>query len=352
MRAQHFRDSSSKASLGVALASLSLGFCVESWSAAQNGSSPSPNPPAKVPAGVILVKGAWSSDSDPTTPVPEAGTVTSRHYDSPYFHLSYPLAAGWAQQFAGPPPSDRGFYVLAQIQSADAVTGAVRGSVLIAAQDMFFTPTPANNALELVSYTGSHLRADYRVEGPPAEVTVAGRSFVRLDYFSPVTGLHWAVLATQIRCHTVQFTFTSIDPSVIQHLVAGMADMTLPIEAGVSTGKGGGDAPVCVKDYAIGGNVLNRVDPILTDRRFNSIPVRVVIDTSGKVKNVHFISSFPEQARTIGDALQQWRLKPYVLNGKAVEVETGILFGAPANRALISGRQEPQLVPARKHDPT
>jgi hypothetical protein len=352
MRARHFRDSRSRAALGVALAGLSLGCCVESWSAAQNGSGAAPNPPAKVPAGVILVKGAWSSDSDSTTPVPEAGTLTSRDYASPYFHLSYPLAAGWAQKFTGPPPSDRGYYVLAQIQSADAADGRIRGSLLIAAQDMFFTPIAASNALELVSYAGSHLRADYRVERPPAEVSVAGRSFVRLDYVSPVTGLHWAVLATQIRCHTVQFTFTSIDPSVIEHLVAGMGDMTLPIEAGVSSGKGGGEAPLCVKDYASGGNVLNRVDPILTDRRFNSIPVRVVIDTSGKVKNIHFISSFPEQARTIGDALQQWRFKPYMLNGKAVEVETGILFGAPPNRALISGRQEPQLVPARKHDPT
>jgi hypothetical protein len=230
--------------------------------------------------------------------------------------------------------------------------GSVRGSVLITAQDMFFSPAPAKNALELVSYTGSHLRADYTVEHPTTTVNIAGHSFVRLDYVSPVTQLHWAVLATQIRCHTVQFTFTSIDPAVIEHLVAGMGDMTLPIEAGVSSGKGGGDAPLCVKDYASGGNVLNRVDPILTDRRFNAIPVRVVIDTSGKVKNTHFISSFPEQARTISDALQQWRFKPYVLNGKAVEVETGILFGTAPNKALISGRQEPQLVPARKHAPT
>src|SRR4051812_2123340 len=42
------------------------------------------------------------------------------------------------------------------------------------------------------------------------------------------------------------------------------------------------------------GTNLNRVDPILTDRRFNSIPVRFVIDTSGKVKFIHFISSFPD----------------------------------------------------------
>jgi hypothetical protein len=94
------------------------------------------------------------------------------------------------------------------------------------------------------------------------------------------------------------------------------------------------------------------VDPIFADRHYNPIPARVVIDRNGKVKHIHFISSFPEQAKTIADSLQQWRFKPYVLNGKAVEVETGILFGTPPNKALISGRQDPQLLPARKHAPT
>lgn len=334
------------------LAALLLLSATHSWSAAPHGGDPSPTPPAKVPAGVILVKGAWSSASDSTTPAPEAGKVTSRHYHSSYFQFSYPLAAGWNQKFEGPPPSDHGYYVLAQLQPVEAANGSIRGSMLIEAQDMFFAPTPANNALELVSYTGSHLRADYEVERAPTEVTVAGRSFARLDYVSPVTDLHWTVLATQIRCHTVQFTFTSTDPKVIGELVAGMSKMTLPVEAGVSSGKGGGPAPLCVRDYATGSNVLNRVDPILTDRRFNSIPVRVVIDASGKVKYVHFISSFPEQARVITDALQQWRFKPYVSNGKALEVETGISFGMPPSKSAISGRHEPQLPPARKHDVT
>jgi hypothetical protein len=273
-----------------------------------------PPPPAKVPAGVILVKGAWSSASDSTTPVPEAGKVTARDYHSDYFQLTYPFIEGWQQKFAGPPPSDRGYYVLAQVEPV----GEHSGSVLIDAQDLFFTATPAANAVELVSYTASHLRADYKVEHPPTEVTMAGRHFARLDYVSPVTDLHWTVLTTQMRCHAVQFTLTSPDPTVIEQLIAGMQGM-----------KWGDNGPLCVKDYK---KVLNRVDPILTDRRFNSIPVRVVIDTSGKVKFIHFISSFPEQARSITEALQQWRFEPYVSNGKAVEVETGILFGVQPNR--------------------
>lgn len=288
---------------------------VGSWSAALP-------PPDKVPAGVILVKGAWSSASDNITPVPEGGKAGAGDYRSDYFEMTYPFAEGWKEKFAGPPPSDRGYYVLAQVEPAEAHVG----TVLIEAQDLFFGDT------------GSHLRADFKVEHPAAEVTVAGRSFTRLDSYSPVTELHRTVLATQIRCHAVQITFTSTSPHVIEQQIAAMQGM-----------KFAATAPLCVKDY---NSVVTRVDPIITDRRFNSIPVRVVIDTTGKVKFIHFISAFPDQARTITEALQQWRFKPYVSNGKAVEIETGFLFGVQPNRPLISGKQEPQLPPARRHDTT
>jgi hypothetical protein len=313
------------------------------------------SPPAKVPAGVILVKGAWSSASDSVTPLPERGTVTPKAYTNPYFRLSFPIGTGWIQQYEGPPPSNSGYYVLAQIQPPDtpkAAPGAARGTVMIAAQDMFFAPTAVRSALEQVSYAGSHLRADYVVERQPAQVTIAGRSFVRLDYGSPAATLHWAILATQIRCHTVQFTFTSADPAVIEQLVAGMNELQLPAEAGLSSGAGGEGTPVCVSDYANSGQVINRVDPLLTDRRYNPIPVRVIIDVHGRIKHIHFISSFPEQAHIITEALRQWRFRPYVVKRIPVEVETGLLFGVAPNRALISGRQDPQLVPARRKDPT
>jgi len=84
---------------------------------------------------------------------------------------------------------------------------------------------------------------------------------------------------------------------------------------------------VCVKDYANGGNVIKRVDAVLSMQRYNSIPVRVIIDEHGKVRHIHFLSAFPEQARELTDALRQWRFKPYVRDGRPVAVETGISFG-------------------------
>jgi hypothetical protein len=299
-----------------------------SQAAAQSGGDFSSNPEAKkLPTETILVKGAWSGASDSTIPLPEGGRVLNNIYTNAYFGLAYPLSPGWTEKYSGPPPSDSGYYVLAQIRPADSSDVASRGSILIAAQDLFFTLTPATNAFELVNYTKDHLIADHKVEQPPTPVTVADHSFIRFDYFSPAAELHWHVLATQIRCHMVQFVFTSHDTKLVESLVQNMNNMTLPSDAGTISGTGGGDAPLCIKDYAREENILEKEDPVFTERRFNPVPVRIIIDKEGKIKQVHYLSAFPDQQKAIADALAQWRFRPFLRDGHPVEIETGIMFG-------------------------
>jgi hypothetical protein len=278
----------------------------------------------KVPTDVILVKGAWSSASDNVTAVPEAGKVAPDGYDNPYFGLTLQLPKGWIQKYEGPPPSDSGYYVLAQLRPAETAPGRARGTLLIAAQDLFFGPTRAGNPLELINYTREHLQADYRVERAPASVTLGGRGFVQFSYGSPVSGLHWSVFATEIRCHVVEFVFTSIDTHLLETLSRGLETLKSVPAA----------APVCVKGYATEENTLERVDPVLTERRYNAIPLRVIIDREGKVKHIHYLSAFPAQAQTITAALTQWRFKPYLRNGQPVEIETGMMFGRAPREAL------------------
>ena len=309
-----------------------LGLCISllprALGAPQSGGDFSENPEAKkLPTGVILVKGAWASASDSVTPIPEGGRTSNHVFKNQYFGLTYIFPPDWTEKYSGPPPSDSGYYVLAQIKPADTFKGISRGTVLIAAQDLFFGLTPARNTLELIKYTKEHLSEDYRVEQSPTPVTIAGRPFVRFDYGSPVAELHWHVLATQIRCHMVQFVFTGRDLKLMENLIQEMDKMNLPTETGPTSGTGGGDVPLCIRDYASGGNVVERVDPVFTERRFNPVPVRIVIDKEGKVKHIHFLSAFPEQAKAISDALSQWRFVPYLREGHPLEVETGIMFG-------------------------
>lgn len=284
-------------------------------------------PEAKVPSEVILVKGAWSSASDSITPVPEDASITSGAFSSAYFRITYPLPTDWIEKYKGPPPSDSGRYVLAQVSPGDAFKGPARGSILITAQDMFFTPFPAANALELINHSKENLASDYKVETAPRDIKIAGHSFIVFAYWSPVAELHWYDLATQIRCHSVEFVLTSRDPKLLETLIQDMNTMQLPAEASPTAGMGGNDIPVCVKDYAGGENVISRVDPIFTEHRFNPVPVRIIIDKKGTVKHVHFLSAFPDQAKAISDALGQWKFKPYIHDGKPLEVETGLMFG-------------------------
>ena len=123
----------------------------------------------------------------------------------------------------------------------------------------------------------------------------------------------------------------------VENLVLDLNKMELPAEASPTAGKGGGAVPACMKDYARDRNVIARVDPVFTERTFNPVPVRIIIDKAGKVKHIHFLSAFPEQAKAISNALKQWKFKPHLENRKPVEVETGIMFGRASGPTAASG---------------
>jgi hypothetical protein len=183
-----------------------------------------------------------------------------------------------------------------------------------------------------VNYSKSHLPDYYQVELKPTQTTIGGQPFTFFAYGSPEAELHWYVLATQIRCHAVEIVLMNHSPKALEELVRDMnGKMKLPAEAGSAGSVSGSNVPVCIKDYATDANLLERVEPVLTQQRHNAIPVRIIIDKDGKVKHIHFLSAFPEQQKVIADALKQWKFRPYERNGQRFEVETGIMFGrAPA----------------------
>ena len=313
--------------LSVSMPSWSEGAGPQNVSNNSGGVSNNAQTKTKVPTGVILVKGAWSSASDSVTPLPEGGSMTNNVFRNEYFGMTYALSPDWSEKYKGPPPSDSGRYVLAQIRSSGTSKTSIRGGILITAQDMFFTPLPVANALDLVNYTKNNLQADYKVEMPPTQTKIAGRAFTFFAYWSPVAQLHWYVLATEIRCHTVEIVLTSRDTKLLDSLILDINKMTLGAEISPIAETDGRSVPACIKDYTRDENVVARVDPIFTEHRFNSVPVRIIIDKEGNVKHIHFLSAFPDQAKAITDALGQWKFRPYLEGGQPGEVETGIMFG-------------------------
>jgi hypothetical protein len=270
-----------------------------------------------LPKNQILVKGAVPASSDDTVQVPESGAIAASTYRNPYFGLVYAAPAGWQQQADGPRPSDTGSYVLAQFAIYDAKHERMRANVLLTAQDLFFTPVAVTSGPELLDALRKSLSPNFAVDPGPTELTIAGRHFARLAYTSPVAGLHWRVLSTDVRCHALRFTFTGTDPKLLDAAEKSLSIMDLSAL--------GSDAPPCVANYA--DRVVEKTTPHLAGNRFNTIPARIVIDEQGRVKSVHILSAFPDQSTEILTALKSWRFEPYVHDGRAEEVETGITFG-------------------------
>jgi hypothetical protein len=125
------------------------------------------------------------------------------------------------------------------------------------------------------------------------------------------------VLATEIRCHIVIFSFAG---AALEGLEAFAASLDhLSFEEGPA-------APACVKGYASTQTIRHRLEPLSKGPRFVTIPVRIVIGADGIVRHIHVIRAFPEQRRSIEDALAQWRFAPYSVNEHPVEAETDLRF--------------------------
>jgi protein TonB len=77
------------------------------------------------------------------------------------------------------------------------------------------------------------------------------------------------------------------------------------------------------------GFLVHRVQPVYPDlpRRIRiqgPVVLRAVISRSGEIQELRVISGHPMLSPAALDAVRQWRYRPYLLNGVAVEVETQV----------------------------
>jgi hypothetical protein len=286
-------------------------------------------PPGKdVPAVKPDARSAAPDESKQSgIPNPQDGSLQDQVYRNRYFGLAYPLQSHWGEDTEGPRPSHEGYYVLSRLKTDPGDNAHV--SMFIAARDMFFGDRPFSNAREyaVVFREAQAAISGMTIDREPSEITLAGHTFMRVDYSG--VGLYRAWLATDIRCHLVSFNITSTDPQALDEAARSLEQLSLPEEASadtMGTRADGSSVPVCVNDYATGANVVHRVEPEPAGNNFQKIPVRLIIAADGSVRHVNVIRAFPRQKLSIEGALLQWKLKPYEVNGRPVEVETGLMF--------------------------
>jgi len=256
---------------------------------------------------------------------PEAGVVVGDIYTNAYFGLSLPLPPGWTEGLAGPPPSDRGLYVLAAIDG----TKASSATMLIVAQDQFFSAKPLANVAEAAADFRDAMAStpDLSIDQTPSGITIGGHDFLRLAYHAG--GLYRVWLATELRCHIVSFNITGTDRATVDRITDSLQAMSLPTQSNTQTGsisEAERTPPTCMKDYVTAQTTVRRVEPVLVDLNGLTVPVRIIIGPAGKVLHVHVISATPAQRRAIEEALMHWEFKPLELRGRPAAVETGLVF--------------------------
>ena len=77
------------------------------------------------------------------------------------------------------------------------------------------------------------------------------------------------------------------------------------------------------------GQLVNRVEPIYPpickiSGIQGQVKLHAIIGRDGRIQSLSAVSGHPLLVRAALDAVEQWRYRPYVLNGEAVEVETFI----------------------------
>jgi periplasmic protein TonB len=77
------------------------------------------------------------------------------------------------------------------------------------------------------------------------------------------------------------------------------------------------------------GNLVRRVQPVYpplarTAHVQGAVVLAAIISKDGMIEDLRLLSGHPMLVQAAIDAVKQWRYKPYILNGDAIEVETQI----------------------------
>lgn len=278
-------------------------------------------------AGIALLACAAKSDATVKHTDPEDAAVKNGVFEDDYFGLRYPLPSGWVEDLKGPEPSASGYYSLAALKPE----GELVATMQISAQDNFFGAKPVKDATGFLNAMKNGLDASLSAPNAVASVKLGGMDFARLDYSG--AGLSHIVFAGEMRCHTIIFSITASREAAAEMLVESLRKLSFA-QHGTTSSSNEPVArrgwPLCIPETAYSDHIAHKVDPVMTGPRYGSVPVRLIIGADGKLKHIHAIAGFPEQVKSVTDALAKWDFKPYIANGQAVEVETGLLFQFPA----------------------
>jgi TonB family protein len=115
--------------------------------------------------------------------------------------------------------------------------------------------------------------------------------------------------------------------------------------------------PVRVSGGVAAGMLISKVDPVYPQdakdaRVQGAVVLRAIISKTGTIRDLQVVSGPPELTDSAKDVVNQWRYKPYLLNGEPTEVETTItvnysLEGSAESHEPSGGANEASGVPRK-----
>jgi protein TonB len=176
---------------------------------------------------------------------------------------------------------------------------------------------------------------------PPSPAPQIHREHVTTLNQSNIWG-HRLILPPSIPAHDAQIAETTAPPQLNYDSGLGIEGATGPgsrdgvwnaIGASLRPPVAVPTPPPTIRQFRtssmLQGSLVHRVEPVYppmarTARVQGSVVLEAIIDKVGTIKNLQLISGHPLLAGAAVEAVRQWRYRPYVLNGDAIEVETQI----------------------------
>lgn len=119
------------------------------------------------------------------------------------------------------------------------------------------------------------------------------------------------------------------DPQIPQTYSTGTSAKDLPIGSSSSTSDLRGPGPPLVVSKLSEGSIIRRVKPAYPPIAKlagiqGDVLIEAMISRNGTIENLRVLSGHPTLAAAAKEAVAQWQFRPYILNGKPIEVVTQI----------------------------
>jgi protein TonB len=299
--------------------------------------------PFAVDGKAMPVQTQVSFDFHITPPVHRNMPGSFKHgmYQNQFLGLTYPLSSQWFRvtlPMSSHAPSDTAEEILLAASHAPvAPDGLGTPSTFVLGAT---PPSPGrSDAKEELAALTATLRAEKKVsqDGDIGQFEIAGLTFYRAD-FQVSRDQYQTIVCTLANGHLFHWNFLAVSKSAMKDAVATLRDIT-QVETASANPKATLEATtpktaiaitrMRVSSGVLAGLIQKKVDPIYPQDAKDlhiqgTVILHVIVDDQGNVSSIGLVAGPGMLAPATIDAVSQWKYKPYMLNGKPIELDSTV----------------------------